>query len=254
MIEDESEPKPGLASKKDLEVIDESRTIGNELVPHITNVETIECDDTPQPRISEIIELDSLQVVENNSKSEQPLEATQVLDITDKVDVSKNVDLFKAIFLSSSESENEEEEEESKKKDEKKEQMKTNVLSDLIPKIKPIKQGILSGVNFHKFSLNKPTDTVSTVTTPSVIENNKTDTNKPADVTNESKKQLEDLYGPKLPTHLPKTMITNSILPSTTEISDEWIEKEKINIKKSHKQKKDKKEKKHKKKHKKHDK
>ncbi|CAH0545951.1 unnamed protein product [Brassicogethes aeneus] len=64
-------------------------------------------------------------------------------DITDKLDVDKNIDLFKAVFLSSSESESDEEDskEEGKKKEE---EMKANVLSEeFLPKIKPLKEGIL---------------------------------------------------------------------------------------------------------------
>lgn len=239
-------------------------TIEHDATPQTPNLETMERDTMSQTSNLETIDLDttpqtaSLETTNKGSQLEQSLKATQVLDATDKVDVSKNVDLFKAIFLSSSsESENEEEEEETRKEDEdRKEQMKSNMLSDLIPKIKPIKQGILSGVNFHKFSLNKPpTDSESSNNPQSLAENNKTDQKELVQETDQSKKESEDLYGPKLPAQLPKTTITNPIFPTSSQVSDEWIEKEKLNIiKKSHKQKKDKKQKKHKKKHKKHDK
>lgn len=76
-------------------------------------------------------------------------------DITDKIDAIKNIDLFKAVFLSSSESEDDDETE--KNKLAKNTEMKNIVLepNTLLSTIKPIKEGNIIKYGFFDISNNK---------------------------------------------------------------------------------------------------
>ncbi|XP_017776172.1 PREDICTED: G patch domain-containing protein 1 [Nicrophorus vespilloides] len=168
------------------------------------------------------------------------------IDITEKIDVSKNKDLFKAIFFSDDEDEDTVEtkvESESRvseqeklpspppTSDSKMEEMKEAILAKdiFLPKIKPLKQGILSDIPFIKFT--KP-GTVPTQPEPEVIE--------------EVPQQQPDdnLYGPKLPEKIVNRV--ENLMESKSD--DVWVERKEEKTKKE-KHKKHKKEK-HKKKHK----
>lgn len=91
-------------------------------------------------------------ITDNNGTGTSENVETAPVDITDKIDVAEKIDLFKSVFLSSSESEDEKEDESTQDK-EKFEAFKSSVLSEpLIPKIKPMKQGILSDISSHIFT------------------------------------------------------------------------------------------------------
>lgn len=155
-------------------------------------------------------------------------------DITEKVDVAQKLDLFKSVFLSSSESEDEE-----KTDIDKIEELKANVLSEsLIPKIKPIKEGILSNVNFHTFSNPKKIiqeQTEREEQTPTT--SNSTEIKKEVDVVS---------YGPALPNKRSDITSVTKVTFVVSDSEDEWVEKSEDNKRTKHK-------KKHKKeKHKKH--
>lgn len=142
------------------------------------------------------------------------------IDETERVDVSKNADLFKAVFLSSSESESEGEERDDEKEKERNEQLTASVVSEpLVPKIKPIKEGILSNIQFKK---KEPVENKSI-----------------------GQEANPDMYGPKLP--VAKVSVQNNVI-NATHSNDEWVEKDEVGKEKKHK-KKHKKEK-HRKKHK----
>lgn len=171
--------------------------------------------------------------VEKPTNEEKEIEPK---DITDRMDLEKQQDLFKAVFMSSdSESENEDDDNkkspEVKTEESRKEELKSAVLSDqLIPKIKPMKEGVLSGINFHKFSKPVPKS------------ENK-------DSSGSEKVDDPNCYGPKIPEKIP-AQLKLDITCVSSESDDEWIEK---GASDSKKKKKHKKEKKHKKdKHRKH--
>ncbi|CAG9865456.1 unnamed protein product [Phyllotreta striolata] len=164
---------------------------------------------------------------ENTNKPE-----TVFVDITDKIGVEENVDLFKAVFQSSdSESEEEQQEEEKQTEEQKKqnEDFKESILFDLVPKIRPLKQGILSNISFQP--KQKTTDAIIE------IENTESETSS---------------YGPQLPSNSNILPTTSSKIAATNSNSnhsdDEWIEKDSKRERKKSKHKKDKKKKhKHKK-------
>ncbi|XP_050293213.1 G patch domain-containing protein 1 homolog [Anthonomus grandis grandis] len=159
---------------------------------------------------------------------------TCVEDLTAKIDLESKQDLFKAIFMSS-DSESDEERQENKNEvstnkadNEKQNELKTAVLSDqLIPKIIPRKEGILSGIDCRTFSM------------PVVKTEKKIPENIP-------KEELNDgWYGPKLPEQkTSQKTVTVTVVSSDSE--DEWVEKGE-STKKKKKNKKEKKHKKHKK-------
>ncbi|CAH1180458.1 unnamed protein product [Phaedon cochleariae] len=182
------------------------------------NTDTIE---TPEIKI-EIEEASEDNKNENETKVEPD---STPKDITDKIGIEEKTDLFKAVFLSSSESEDEEEEEATKKQSEKEktEEFKEALLSDqLIPKIKPLKEGILSNLNFHQFSIPKPP--VEKIEAP------ETDS-----TTADSK--IVDSYGPQLPSEKPAGK-TLQIFKASSDSDDEWIEKDDQEKKKKSKHKK----------------
>ncbi|KRT84143.1 hypothetical protein AMK59_1895 [Oryctes borbonicus] len=185
-------------------------------------------------------------VADNETKIED--KNTAPLDITEKIDVSKNIDLFKAVFLSSSESESEDEEKKEEEQKNRENLLKENILNDyLIPKIKNNKEGILSHIKFNPLFKNKVSETQDNElkdkeeSEEGSISNNKV---------NEEIKVTRDpsIYGPVLPDKIPS--LTTTFIPDA--ISDEeWVEKDEVVKKKSNKhKKKHKKEKHHKKEHK----
>lgn len=186
--------------------------------------------------------------LENEKEKISDVEKDEIklIDITDRLHIEEKEDLFKAVFLSSSESEDEREEvEDNEEKNEIREdtrelELKSNILGEdvQIPKIKPIKEGILSGLNFKSFHpFTKP-----------VIEKNN-------EGTNDSNENETNSYGPKLPE---KTQFHDVVVPGndnkissnrySDSSSDEWVEK--IDIKKLKKRKQKKSKSSHKKKHK----
>ncbi|XP_060519850.1 G patch domain-containing protein 1 homolog [Cylas formicarius] len=177
-----------------------------------------------------------------NQETEAPypeIEQNVSKDITDKLNVDQNQDLFKAVFLSSdSESENEGEHENEKIK--KNEEFKQVVLSDqMIPKLKPIKEGILSNVNFHVFK--KPNFATN--------DQKEVEDDKKIVEVNAERKIDPSLYGPRIPEKFPQEKGEESIKVSS-DSEDEWIEKDGSETRK-HIYKRERKRKKHKKKRKK---
>lgn len=179
----------------------------------------------------------SIVINDEESKPEEVKESNEIhdvsIDLTEKLNLDQKQDLFKAIFLSSDESEDETEEkpeEENISKESRSEELKSTVLSDnLLPKIKPMKEGILSGVNFHAF--RKPT------VNPKMEEpaNNETV------VENETNTTDLNLYGPKIPQKLPANQPgSNNTVFVTSYSDDEWVEKDESKKKKHKKHKKDK--------------
>lgn len=203
----------------------------------------VEMTDEPMPSTSAAISERSENVEEIN------LEINTVpVDITDRLGVEEKIDLYKAVFLDSSEDEDEEKTEKEETKAETKidkvEEFKSLVLSeDLLPKIKPLKEGILSNVDFGSFNKNKnvPEDYTAQTeaeTQPSI------DDPIPIDLLS---------YGPRLPVKKDvdqhSTTDMKDVVSSDNE--DEWVEKDECVKKKKSKHKKNKKEKHKKHKHKK---
>lgn len=157
------------------------------------------------------------------------IDEANVEDDSGKNDITKNTDLFKAIFLSSSESEAEDEDEEKEKEQKrKKDEILSNVLSDqLVPKIKPIKEGILSNIDFKAFQSSKASkETVSPETTSQPDPN---------------------IFGPRLPTNKVAASIPPTAAGDRKEVNDdEWVEKSEKRKEKKHKSHKHKKKHKHK--------
>ncbi|KAF5278842.1 hypothetical protein FQR65_LT03530 [Abscondita terminalis] len=173
-------------------------------------------------------------VVEHEEKKAD--EPVVVVDLTERVDVSKNTDLFKAIFLSSdSESEDVVEEEEAAQRQE---VLTTTVVSEpLVPKIKPMREGILSNITFSR-PVRKEEKKVEEETMRQVEEEKK------RQVEEETKRQAEEnTYGPKLPV---APVATSAIVVSDADNEDEWVEKgaKQKKHKKKHKKEKKKKSKK----------
>lgn len=176
-------------------------------------------------------------------------------DITERIDVAKNTDLFKAIFLSSDESDNEEEEVE-KSTEDRDAALRTAVLAEqLLPKIKPTKKGILSGIDLTEVNKqitdtgreeNSKTGAVS----EGVCEASSSEvpgSNEPVALKNETEVSL---YGPKLPDRIPSNF-KQEVVESVEDVGN-WIEKDEVGKRKSNKHKKKHKREKHehKKKHK----
>ncbi|CAG9828095.1 unnamed protein product [Diabrotica balteata] len=197
-------------------------------------------------------------------------------DMTEKIGIEDKVDLFKAVFLSSSESEEEEEEKEDEKKTE---AYKETILSDLVPKIKPLKQGILSNINFQPINQIKEenqdkTENSSEAKTILFVPRKDRNTNKKetqlfghalsaataTEVTKYGSNVIEIpttarinnndslSYGPQLPTPKDGDSMKTSFKSAVVDVEsdkDEWIEKDESDKKSRHK-KKSKKKKKHK--------
>lgn len=238
--EDQNILSPGLSVQPKQEIINTPKSDTTDSI----NMNENEVLKLEQQNINEALKQEQQIEVQNIRKysSESELESVPK-DITEKVDVAQNLDLFKAVFLSSSESEDEDDVTNKETSDTHKiEELKANILSDsLIPKIKPIKEGILSNVNFHKFSNPKK----------DIQEHTKSETSTSLN-TNEIKEEIKVIsYGPALPTK--KVEITKTITEITlsTDSEDLWVEKcdndKKAKHKKKHKKDKHKKHKRNKK-------
>lgn len=214
--------KPGL-SVQTIKSEDDAET------QHTEDISSTSCDIIDESSTSEVRDSELKPVNSSNTEKEKESENPAPLDITEKVDVAKNTDLFKAIFLSSSESESEEEAD--KSVEDRSIALKTNILTDqLIPKIKTNKEGILSNIDF------------SQLTSPMEEEHKE---KQPESAI--ADKQCDDpsLYGPKLPD---KINNTNNKVHSTQHIEEnisEWVEKDDTERKKSNKHKKKHKKEKH---------
>lgn len=163
-------------------------------------------------------------------------------DITEKIGIEEKVDLFKAVFLSSSESEDEDEKDKPEETDKKIEEYKETILSDLVPKIKPLKEGILSNIKFQSNNQEKDGVQIKIETNQEkqILFIPKKERINAVNVDTEPKVQL---YGPQLPTQrvVDKKIDTITVIDS----DDEWVEKDTDDNRKKHK-----KSKKSKKKHK----
>ncbi|KAG5889123.1 hypothetical protein JTB14_034180 [Gonioctena quinquepunctata] len=152
-------------------------------------------------------------------------------DITDKIGIEEKTDLFKAVFLSSSESEDEEEEEAVEEDIDKTEEFKESILNEqLLPKIKPLKEGILSNLSFHPFSKPKLEEKAPEDKTPEVTSNS-------------SDPVPDTSYGPLLPSEKIVAKSLKDISKVSSDSGDEWVERDR---KKSKHKKKNKKKDKHK--------
>lgn len=223
--EDQHILSPGLSVQPKQEIIETPKSDTTNSIN--MNDDVLKSD---QQNINEVLKQEQNKVKDiGKSSSESELE-TVPKDITEKVDIAQNLDLFKTVFLSSSESEDEDDVT-NKEKSDKLEELKANILSDsLIPKIKPIKEGILSNVNFHKFS-NPKKDLQEQTASASLN-------------TTEIKEEIKEVsYGPVLPS---KRVEITKIINETTLSSDSedvWVEKSEDNNKKAKHKKKRKKEK-----------
>ncbi|XP_018573575.1 G patch domain-containing protein 1 homolog isoform X2 [Anoplophora glabripennis] len=186
----------------------------------------------PEQNITDVLKQEQSEVTDIKKNNDEPELENVPKDITEKVDVAQNLDLFKAVFLSSSESEDEDVTEE-KTDTNKIEELKANVLSDsLIPKIKPIKEGILSNVNFHIFSNPKKDTQVETK-----VENS-------TSLNSIDKEETEVVsYGPALPSNKIKITKATNEASLSSDNEDVWVEKGEGNSKKDKHKKKHKKEK-----------
>lgn len=246
-VEENALPKPGLfiptsSNTNSLPIPDQApetessnntttETPSTSITVSTTKVEqnkTLENDNmsTTKDNVSKIHEvLSSTSVTENLKVDEADVE-----DDSGKDDISKNTDLFKAIFLSSSESEAEDEDKEKEKEQkQKKDEILSNVLSDqLVPKIKPMKEGILSNIDFKAFQSSKASKETVSSETPSHPDPN--------------------IFGPRLPTKKVTTSIPPPAAGDKKEVDDdEWVEKSEKRKEKKHKSHKHKKKHKHKK-------
>ncbi|XP_056644714.1 G patch domain-containing protein 1 homolog [Diorhabda sublineata] len=196
-VDDELNFKPGCSVDVD-EVASTSRDI--EVNEDIVKTE----------RLSPVEEKDN-----NLDKSINDVEESDVVpkDITEKIGIEEKVDLFKAVFLSSSESEDEDE-----KPDKKFEEYKETILSDLVPKIKPLKEGILSNLKFQSNDQEKQ-DQIKTNQEKQILFIPQKERMNPVDT--EPRVQL---YGPQLPTEKVVNKNINTI--TVIESDDEWVEKD----------------------------
>ncbi|ENN79858.1 G patch domain-containing protein 1 [Dendroctonus ponderosae] len=216
------------------------------LQPGLNKEDTVTETDQPSNEGNSLIKDESAnsnQSKENNEVKNEEAESSKLprpKDVTEKIGLETQQDLFKAIFMSSdSESENDDEVEKSTtgsdetQENIRKEELKSTVLSDqLIPKIKPLKEGILSGISFHQFVKPEPKQ--------QEIESQSEHTQ-----SDQPEENNVGSYGPKIPDRLLVPEKTETTVISS-DSEEDWVEKDD-----SHNNKK-KKHKKHKSKHKKH--
>lgn len=165
----------------------------------------------------------------NSAIEQSKIDEADVEDDSGKNDISKNTDLFKAIFLSSSESEAEDDDKEQEKEQkQKKDELLSNVLLDqLVPKIRPIKEGILSNIDFKAFQSSKAPEKAASPEPPPQPDPN--------------------IFGPSLPTNKVATLMLPTAARDRKEVDDdEWVEKSETRKEKKHKSHKHKKKHKHK--------
>ncbi|KAK5640433.1 hypothetical protein RI129_011244 [Pyrocoelia pectoralis] len=193
-MDQEVEHKPGLSLQNNVETKPETPPVS------LNYEKDVEVE--KQVEVEKKIEVENVVITVEDSTLQKPI------DETDRVDVSKNADLFKAVFLSSSESESEVDEKEDEENERKEELTANVVLEPLVPKIKPIKEGILSNISFKKIEPLQNKD--------SVQEDN------------------PNMYGPKLP--VITTPVQNSVT-NNHQSDDEWIEKSEVGKEKKHKKK-----------------
>ncbi|XP_044764711.1 G patch domain-containing protein 1 homolog [Coccinella septempunctata] len=224
-----------------------------------TESKSQDSENVDDPKISETqvaeVKQEVVETDDNNEKIQQ-LKTEQndkVPDVTDRLNIEEKGDLFRAVFLSSSESEDEEDsnenvEERDDTSDKRELELKSNMLGEdlQLPKIKPLKEGILSGLNFKS---------VHTFTKP-LVENKEATAETTTPTTDGSSTNESNLYGPKLP----ETLQIRNIIASATSSSslkkysesssDEWVEKDDVEKPKKKKKKQKKHKSSHKKKHK----
>ncbi|VEN33912.1 unnamed protein product [Callosobruchus maculatus] len=264
-VEESSILKSGLAEESIKSKCESDKDLSDSIILHKTNIdpdkdmnrkryesdienkilpqsETVKGTDFQSQTINDTV-CQSEEVEANDSEIQLSKTEVESKDITEKINIAEKVDLFKAVFLSSDDSEEEIEQEDSSK--DKKELFKMIVSEPLIPIVKNTKQGILSNLSF-----NKPPEECSNV--------------ERAKEEGLVKNQLNTisstpLYGPCLPAQKctgNKESISKinkaNIQKISSDSSDEWVEKDDTTHKKNKKNKKKKvKERKHRK-HKKH--
>lgn len=221
--EDSNIHKPGLTTVKretKEQIVDDSAAVSI-VADTITNEQTLTGEET--------------KASEETKTSEETIESPAPIDITERVDVARNTDLFKAIFLSSSsESESEVEEE----TEDRSAALRNNILTDqLIPKITPTKEGILSNVDFSQFKKPEVLNTVEQSREEQRME--------------EAVVEMDDsTYGPRVPKVFPTTSGSAAVSVNSESNIEEWVEKDEAEKRKSNGKHKKKHKKEHKKKHK----
>ncbi|XP_022905392.2 G patch domain-containing protein 1 homolog [Onthophagus taurus] len=239
--------KPGLINTKEDTIIEDKN------IEEIKSVEEIKSIMEPQKEqiqdikqsITEIDLVRREEISEGLSLDKKYDEPKQIQE-TDKIDVAKNIDLFKAVFLSSSESESEDEVEQKSQEDNQDSNLietitKTVLTEDLIIKFKPRKEGILSNINFTPLSKPETSEKeIPEMTTKDTKVNQKEETKDPL------------LYGPALPVSVEKTCVYVPPKINSKPAEEQWVEKDLIekiqkHKKKHKKEKKKSKDKKHKK-------
>lgn len=228
-----------------------SRTSGETSSSLSNNLEVVKTEPSENESISLVgneLPVDLTKDVNVDNSKLTDIEKNLPIDVSEKIGIEDKLDLYKAVFLSSSESEdeNEPEKENSDKTSEenKIEEFKVSILSEpLIPQIKPIKEGILSGIDFKDFNKNR--NNVQLEINTDDLHNDLGTPKNPL------------LYGPQIPIRSSQKDETvcnvNKQIIVSSGSEEEWIEKNSVDKKKKSKYKK--KDKKHKhKKHKKKDK
>lgn len=244
--------KPGISRRSP-----ESEALNNlEATNNIEETIKIEAEDetsTSQEQRLSVSKLSSEEVTKTENIiipslfDKDPSEARPI-DFTEKIGIEDKIDLYKAVFLSSSESEDETEDRhvENNSEDNKIEEFKAVILSEsLIPRIKPMKEGILSGINFKDFNESRSKLQIEAIQENTEVESTKI--NPPRDPL---------LYGPHVPVYIGANTVAQNMAHKRVDSSDsedEWVEKDAMEKKeKSRHKKKDKKHKhkKHKRKYK----
>ncbi|KAL1517221.1 hypothetical protein ABEB36_001014 [Hypothenemus hampei] len=154
-------------------------------------------------------------------------------DLNEKLNLEEHQDLFRAIFLSSDSESDREKTSENSEDESRKEEFKDSILSEqmLLPIIKPLKEGLLSGINLSDINKAQQGE----------------ESEKKLPQNQKEEEEEKDRYGPKMPNKC-SNIQTPAVIHVDTDSECEWVEKDG----KSAKKRKEKKVKKHKSKHKKH--
>lgn len=234
--------------RKNNKSVQNSNILNDNNVPSSSKFSESEPKNVSQDNLHKIATVTSKHSLEINVNNlNKKIEVTESLTVPSDPQAKK--DLFKAIFLSSDESESEKEDEEQNKEEEKLTEMKKIVLEDTIKPAnlpeqntseksnRPVAKGFFADLDLSK--LKKSTET-------SVEEV----TNKAKQKTDNKTDVFDNFYGPKLPINNagPQRIIFSKKTDRTTKTKDivddgQWVE---ADIKKNKKDKSHKKHKKHK--------
>nr|CAI5844900.1 unnamed protein product [Callosobruchus analis] len=245
--------KPGLAEESVKSENESGTEVSDSIVPHQTSIGSEK--DSLEVNRKNIYDDNEKKIVTQTETFKDVLQSSKIIDavceneevkpndsdvglskdITEKINIAEKVDLFKAVFLSSDESEEEIEQ----KKDEG-DLFKIIVSEPLVPTVKNAKQGILSNLSFS--NLPGEYSNIDKAKKEGIVKN---EVNSATSMS---------LYGPCLPTEKcegnigsisKKNKVHTQKLSSDS--SDEWVEKDDTRLKKNKKNKKKAKGRKHKK-------